>query len=64
MRYLVLTVFYIIVLLLLIPALYFFKEGLYAYFFGLMSACVLLFVVRIMLYKASTSYKNQNNNQK
>lgn len=60
MRKLVLTVFYSILFLLLLPALYFFKEGMYSYFFILMSACVLLFVVRIMLYKTSASYKNQN----
>ncbi|OCW94230.1 hypothetical protein A9168_08375 [Macellibacteroides sp. HH-ZS] len=60
MRKLVLTVFYSTLFLLLLPALYFFKEGMYSYFFILLAASVLLFIARIMLYKTSASYKNQN----
>lgn len=53
MRTIVLTVFYSLVFMALIPALYFFKERMYGYFFALLGVCVLLFVARIIIYRKS-----------
>lgn len=64
MRTIVLTVFYSLVFMAIIPALYFFKERMYGYFFALIGICVLLFVIRIILYKRSDAYKTSNTNQK
>lgn len=55
MRTIVLTVFYSLVFMALIPALYFFKERMYGYFFALMGVCVLLFVARCAIYNSHKS---------